>query len=223
MDTIKKDDFVEIDYTGKLPTGEVFDTTSAEDAKKAGIDGKKLSPVIIQIGKNWLLPGVEKQLEGKEFCTKYSMKLSPEEGFGKKSTKLIQLIATSKFKEQEVVPMPGMQVEIDGVVGMIRTVSGGRAIVDFNHPLAGKALEYDVTAKRKVTDTKEKLDALLKALSLKVPSKVEEGKAILSVELPEEVHKKLQEEIIACIPELKSVEFAKPEKKASPVEKSTQK
>jgi FKBP-type peptidyl-prolyl cis-trans isomerase 2 len=224
MDAIKKDDFVEVDYTGKLAeTGEVFDTTVPDVAMNAGMDGKKLAPVIIQVGKNWLLPGVEKQLEGKEIGTSYNMKLSAEEGFGKKSTKLIQLIATGKFKQQNVVPMPGMQVEIDGIMGMIRTVSGGRAIVDFNHPLAGKALDYEIVARRKVTDAKEKIDAMLKMLGLKADSKVEAGKAAITAELPEEVKKGLQEEITKAIPEIKSVEFSKPEKKESPAQKPQQK
>jgi FKBP-type peptidyl-prolyl cis-trans isomerase 2 len=224
MDTINKDDFVEVDYTGKLAeTGEVFDTTVAEKAKKAGMDGKKAAPVIIQIGKNWLLPGVEKQLEGKEIGTTYNFTLSPEEGFGKKSTKFIQLIATSKFKQQNVMPMPGMQVEIDGLIGIIRTVSGGRAIVDFNHPLAGKALEYEVVAKRKITNAKEKLDALFKILGLKADAKVEADKVTITAELPAEVQKGLSEEITKNIPEIKTVDFVKPEKKAPSVQKPEQK
>jgi FKBP-type peptidyl-prolyl cis-trans isomerase 2 len=224
MDTIKKDDFVEVDYTGRLAeTGEVFDTTIPKDAMNAGIDGSKLAPIIIQVGKNWLLPGVEKQLEGKEIGSKLSMKLSPEDGFGKKNAKLIQLIATAKFKQQDVVPMPGMQVEIDGIVGLIRTVSGGRAIVDFNHPLAGKALDYEVVAKRKVIDAKEKLDAMLKALGLKTDAKLAEGKATVAADLPAEIQKGLQEEITKSIPEISAVEFSKPEKKASSAQKSEQK
>ncbi|MFH1182032.1 MAG: peptidylprolyl isomerase [Candidatus Woesearchaeota archaeon] len=224
MDTISKDDFVEVDYTGKLAeTGEVFDTTVPEEAKKAGIESKNLSPVIIQVGKNWLLPCVEKQLEGKEVGTTYNMKLSPEEGFGKKSTKFIQLIATRKFRQQDVVPMPGMQVEIDGLIGMIRTVSGGRAIVDFNHPLAGKALEYDVIVRRKVTDAKEKIDALFKILGLKADAKVEADKATIMADLPPEVQKGLQEEITKSIPEVKTVDFLKPEKNEKPAQKPEQK
>jgi FKBP-type peptidyl-prolyl cis-trans isomerase 2 len=224
METIQKNDFIEVDYSGRLAeNGEVFDTTIPDVARNAGVDGKKLGPIIIQLGRNWLLPGVEKQLEGKEIGKEYTFKLTPEEGFGKKSSKLIQLIATSKFKQQQVVPMPGMQIEIDGVVGIIRTVSGGRAIVDFNHPLSGKDLEYTVIAKRKVTDAKEKIRALFKILGLKADVSVEAEKATITAALPEEIQKNLQEEITKIIPEIKSVEFAKPEKKENLASKPGQK
>ena len=167
INLLKKDDFIEVDYTGKLAdSGEVFDTTNAEIAKKADIPSdRKYESVVVQLGKNHLLKGIERQLEGKEIGNEYKFKVSPEEGFGKKTAKLIQLVSTAKFREQKIVPMVGMQVNIDGVVGVIRAVSGGRVIVDFNHPLAGRELEYEVVVKRKVTDVKERLGQCLRFLA----------------------------------------------------------
>ncbi|MBN2454825.1 peptidylprolyl isomerase [Candidatus Woesearchaeota archaeon] len=210
---MKKGDFVEVDYTGKLAdTGEVFDTTNAEAAKKAGMDKGNFKPIIIELGKNWLLPGIEKQLDGKELGS-YNFKVKPEEGFGKKNPKLMQLVATSKFRQQNINPMPGMQLNIDGVVGTIKAVSGGRVIVDFNHPLAGRNLDYDITVKRIVTDPKEKINAMLSILGIKADLKIEVEKAVLTPEkeLPESIRQKFSEEIKKSVPEIKSVEFGKKE------------
>ena len=85
-----------------------------------------------------------------------------EDAFGRKDTKLIQLIPTSKFRQQNIQPFPGLQLNIDGMFGTVKTVSGGRCLVDFNHPLSGKDLVYEVKLTRIVHDSKEKLAALLK-------------------------------------------------------------
>ena len=45
---------------------------------------------------------------------------------------------------QTLNPIPSLPVNIDNLNGIIRTVSGGRVIVDFNHPLSGRVLSYNV-------------------------------------------------------------------------------
>ncbi len=45
--------------------------------------------------------------------------------------------------------------------GRVLSVSGGRIRVDFNHPLAGKKLEYEVEVKEKITNAKEKIMAIM--------------------------------------------------------------
>ena len=179
---MKKGDFIELEYTGKVKDMDfVFDTTSEKEAKENNIHDAKASygPVVICIGQNHVIKGLDEQLEGKELGREYKVELSPEKGFGKKNAKLIQLVATNKFIKQEINPMPGLQVNIDGMMGMIRTVSGGRTLVDFNHPLAGKELIYDFKINKIVKDDEEKLRALLKLqLNLKdIKVNIKEGNA----------------------------------------------
>ena len=50
--------------------------------------------------------------------------------------------------------------QFDGKVGKILTLSGGRVIVDFNNPLAGKNVVYSVNVLRKISDISEKIKAL---------------------------------------------------------------
>ena len=146
MEPIKKHDFVEIEYTGKLKEDNIiFDTTDEKTAKENNLHSNTdYGPVIICVGEEQILKGLDKNIEGKEIGKEYNVDIKPEDAFGSKNAKLIQLIPTSKFKQQKIQPMPGMQLNIDGVVGTVKTVSGGRTLVDFNHPLAGKELLYKI-------------------------------------------------------------------------------
>jgi FKBP-type peptidyl-prolyl cis-trans isomerase 2 len=158
METIQKNDFVEIEFTGKSGN-EIFDTTNKEDAKKIGIEIQD-KPLIISVGNGMLLKAFDEYLEGKELNKKYSIHLEPEKAFGKRQSSMIKLIPMKVFLEKQIRPMPGMSLQIDNYVVKILAVSGGRVTVDFNNPLAGKEIDYDFIIKRKITDDSEKVNAL---------------------------------------------------------------
>jgi FKBP-type peptidyl-prolyl cis-trans isomerase 2 len=215
-ETVKKDDFVELDYTGVLKdAGVVFDTTVADVAKKEGIFDPKMSygPVSICIGQGQILPGLDSSLEGLEIGREKELLLPPERAFGRKDGKLMKLVPTSVFRKQNINPMPGLQLNIDGAVGTVRTVTGGRTIVDFNHPFAGREVIYKVTIRRKLTDDKDKVRALVElALNQKkdaVKIDIVAGKAQIEVkqEFPEELLKIVKERITALLPQVNDVEF----------------
>ncbi len=216
MDTIKENDFVEIDYTGRAADGgEVFDTTSAEVARKSNIFDERMAyePAVVCIGKRHLIAGLDRQLVGKAVGQDYTFKIPVDEGFGRKNGKLIQLIATAKFKQQDMTPFPGLQVNIDGIVGTVKAVTGGRTIVDFNHPLSGKELEYSVFVKRIVSDVSEKVKAVLRLVGISVNAvnvSVSDGNAEIEFpqEAPEQLKKDIEEKLKSTISELKVVSFA---------------
>ncbi len=213
METVKKKDFVEIEYTGKIKEDNtVFDTTDEKVAKENNLHGHDFSPAIICIGEEQVLKGIDKNLEGKSIGGEYEFDVNPEDAFGKKNAKLIQLIPTAKFRQQSIQPMPGMQLNIDGMVGTVKTVSGGRTLVDFNHPLAGKELSYKVRINKKITDDKEKLNGYLKlALGTKdFEAAVENGNAKITLknEIPKEIQEELSEKITELMSEVKKAEFA---------------
>jgi len=203
---------VEIEYTGNIKEDNtIFDTTDEKIAKENELHGHDFAPKIICVGEDQLLPGIDKNLEGKEFNKEYEMEIKPEDGFGYKNAKLIQLIPTNKFKQQNIQPMPGLQLNIDGMMGTIKTVSGGRILVDFNHPLAGKELLYKIKINKKINDDKEKLNCFVK-LSLgtgdfKIEINGENAKINLKTELPNESKEKLSKKIIELIPTIKKVDF----------------
>lgn len=213
MEKIKEHDFIEIEYTGKIKDENiVFDTTDEKIAKENNLEGHAgYEPVIICIGEQQLLKGLDKNIEGKEIGKEYDVEIKPEDAFGNKNAKLIQLVPTNKFKQQNIQPMPGMQLNIDGMVGTIKTVSGGRTLVDFNHPLSGKELLYKIKINKKITDDKEKLTGYLK-LSLGTKDFEAEinnsnAKIKLKNEIPKEAEERLKKKIIEVIPNIKNVEF----------------
>jgi len=108
--------------------------------------------------------------------------------------------------------MPGLRIEVDGTPGTIKSVSGGRVLIDFNHPLAGRVLKYQVTITNIITDLKEKVSSLLETnLHMHNNYQIEEnnGEVIIKCELPNELKEMLEIELKKRIPELKSLKLEK--------------
>src|SRR3989344_3482305 len=145
---IQKNDFIEIEFTGKA-NNEIFDTTYKEEAKKIGIEAD-VKPIIVSIGNEMLLKGLDENLEGKEIEKQYSIKIAPEKAFGSRNPSLIKTIPMKVFKEKNMNPVPGLTVQMDNYLAKILSVSGGRVIVDFNNPLAGKEIQYDFKILKKI-------------------------------------------------------------------------
>lgn len=227
-ETIKEGDFIELDYVGALKgAGLVFDTSIEAEAKKNDIfdSTSTYTPIAICIGQGQILPGLDAALIGLEIGKEHELSLPPDAAFGRKDGKLMKLVPTSVFKKQGINPGVGLQVNIDGAIGTIRTVTGGRTIVDFNHPFAGKDILYKVVIKKKITDEKEKILALIElALNQKreaIKIDINESKAIIELksEFPEALLKTLKERITTILSSIKEVEFRTPKKevKEAPV------
>ncbi|MDP2946839.1 MAG: peptidylprolyl isomerase [Nanoarchaeota archaeon] len=158
---INKNDFVEIEFTGKIAdSGEVFDTNIKEDAKKANPDIKNIKPFVLSVGHLMLPSGFDEDLIGKEAGKNYRVELNPEKAFGIRNSQLVRMIPTKLFHEQKINPERGMQLALDGQLVKVLSSSGGRTLVDFNNPLAGKNVSYEYKINRVVTDEKEKIDSL---------------------------------------------------------------
>jgi len=158
----KKGDFIEIEYTGiDLLTNTIFDTNIKEEAKKIN---PKMStkPLVVCIGEGMVVEGLDEALEDKELGKEYNIRLEPEKAFGKRYKELIKLIPMRVFTEQKVYPEKGMTLVLDNSLAKVVSVSGGRVLVDFNNPLAGKDIEYKFMIKRIVYDDKERINALQK-------------------------------------------------------------
>lgn len=206
---IKKGDFIEIDYTAKeLNENKIFDTTMQKVAEEAGLlhthepghnhdHSDQYHPIIICVGEKQVLPGLDAKIEGKDLG-KHKIKLTAEEAFGKKSAKLLKMMPMRIFKEQEIRPYVGLELNIDDQLGTVRSVSGGRVIVDFNHPLASREIEYELEIKRMVTDKKEQIESVLKLTGIKPESvtvKEKSAEIKLKAELPKEFSDMLKKEL----------------------------
>lgn len=219
MPKISKGDFVEVEYTGKTKEDNiVFDTTDEETAKKNNIYAAKMQygPVAVCIGEGQILKGLDEELEGKEAGKEYTIELTAERAFGKKDAKLIRMIPVSAFRKQGIDPQPGLEVNVDGILGIIRRVGGGRCLIDFNHPLAGKGIIYKVKINKIITDDKEKVKSYLRfALGPKIEAELKEGVAEIKVEkeLPKEIQKSINKKLVELIPSVKKTNFVIKESK----------
>src|SRR3989344_2930211 len=199
---LNENDFIEIDYIARIKDNGIFDLTKEDIAKKNNIYNKdfKYKPVIICLGKGDIIKGLDSKIIGKDIG-KYTIELNPEEGFGKKDGKLIKLVPTKEFTKQKVRPMPGIQLNLDGYIGKIISVTGGRTLVDFNSPLAGKDLIYDINIKRVVTDKKEQLKGFLDILFKDSKFELSDDEAKIEIKDidNEEMKKEIEKEILERI------------------------
>lgn len=198
--TIKNGDFVQLDYIGRVD-GKIFDLTQESVAKKENIynDHVNYGPVTIIVGAGHLLKGIDDSLVGKKVGENFTVEVPPEKGFGKKNPKLIKIIPEKSFREQKVKPYPGMQVNIDGLIGNILSAGGGRVIIDFNHPLASKTLNYEVSVLKKVDEPKEQLSSIVQMYTNLKPNKIDveisENNAKVFIEGAEKIDNHVKERI----------------------------
>ena len=217
-ETVKEHDFIELDYTGKLEDGTVFDTTLESLAKENHLHDEKMKyePLVICVGEKQLLPGLDDALQGAEIGKEHEIILTPESAFGKREVKNIRVVPLGTFKEHNVQPQPGLQIDIDGQRGVVTRVSGGRVIVNFNHPLAGRKVVYTVKINKKITDQKDQvlyfLSNTFRLPEEKIKVEVKEGKAVveLPMQLPEQITIAIGERLQE-VTSLKEVKFAKKE------------
>jgi len=175
----KKHDFVELDFSAYTKEGLLFDTTRQEDAKRAGIEKGHFEPIVVCIGEGMVLKSLDKALENKEVGKDYELVLKPEEAFGKRIPQLIKTFPISAFTEK---PIPGMFVDVNGIVGKVISVTSGRVVVDLNNPLAGKEVIYKFRINRIINENKKKIEAIAKIFNLEIKDIEEkEGKVIISL------------------------------------------
>ncbi|MEM2874290.1 MAG: peptidylprolyl isomerase, partial [Candidatus Nanoarchaeia archaeon] len=180
---------------------------------------EKKKPVIICIGAGMLLKAIDSALIERKVGDEFELELKPEEAFGARDPKLVQLTSLNIFRQHNINPVPGLQVTIDGALATIRSVSGGRVTIDFNHPLAGKVVKFWIKIRRQITDLAEKIKTLCgqdtdvsvtdKTIEISVPKEIPEGVKELKVNQLKTFISEIQEKEIKFI-----IKEAKKEKQA---------
>ena len=203
---MKDGDFIYIDYIGRVKdTGEVFDLTIEETAKKENIynPNVKYKPVPIVVGGNFVLKGLDEALLGMNVGDKKTVEIPVEKAFGERRPEFLRLIPMSVFKEQNIDPNPGSYVTINNLNGRVVSSDGGRIRVDFNHPLAGKKLEYEVEIKGDIKEDSEKVMAIVSYYTNldkeDVEVKVAEKTAEINIKNGKEMPSKVKETIFNTI------------------------
>lgn len=227
--TLKKKDFIEIEFTGKVKEGEIFDSNVKKDIEKSNLN-LKASPFVFCLGEGMFLKGVEDFLIGKNIG-EYKIELEPEKAFGKREPKLVQMIPMKVFREQKLNPSPGAIFNFDGRIGKLLTVSGGRIMVDFNNPIAGKTVVYNIKVKRKIEDINEKIKAFNEFLfKTDFKFEIKDKKLVMEIEKPlvqfVDMFKQKFKDVFGLELEIREIEEKKKagveEEKASPENKIKQ-
>lgn len=181
---MQKGDFIKINYTGKLESGEIFDITDAETAKKEGVFSEKVKygPMPVIVGANMLIQGLEKAVTSMEIGEKKDIEIEPEDAFGQRDPGLVRTVNKGVFHETAV--QPGMVVDFGGMRGRIQSISGGRVRVDFNNPLAGKKLLYHIEIMEKIDGSENRVKSILDFFDIKAETKITEKEVEISAKLP---------------------------------------
>jgi peptidylprolyl isomerase len=161
---LQKGDFILIDYTAKVKeTGEVFDTTSEEIAKKEHLykEGDIYEPKLVVIGEGWVLKALDESLTSMEVGKPATSEISPEKAFGPRDPEKVKRVPLKQLLAKEIAPTIGLRVEFNGKMATVRAVGAGRVLLDFNPPLAGKTLVYDVTVQKKLETAEEQVASLI--------------------------------------------------------------
>jgi FKBP-type peptidyl-prolyl cis-trans isomerase 2 len=211
---VQKGEFIQMHFTGKLRDGTIFDSTHPDISKQIG--SKRAGPVTICVGEHMLIPGLDEALEGKN--GKFSVTIAPDKAFGTKDPKLLKIIPTRQLLQQQIRPYPGLQLNVDGEYGIVRTVSPGRTVVDFNHPLASQEVTYDVEILGKIEDAKSQVKAIIDPIGLPyLDVEVEGTKATIKVPqmYPQPILTALDERIMK-LTSIKTVSFEQGQPPAKP-------
>ncbi|MDS0477554.1 peptidylprolyl isomerase [Natrinema sp. 1APR25-10V2] len=150
---LQEGDFVEIEYTAYTVEDEqLVDTTDPEVAEEEGVDdqGQEFKPRTIILGEGHIFDAVEDAIVGSEPGDSGTVTVPAADAFGEYDPDDVQTVSAEKIDEDD--RYPGANVQIDGQQGYISTIIGGRARVDFNHPLAGDDVEYEYTVVEEVED-----------------------------------------------------------------------
>ena len=124
-------------YTLTNSNGEELDSSAGRD------------PLKYLHGASNIVPGLEKELEGKSSGDSLKVEVQPDDGYGQVNQQLIQKVPHSAFDDAPEIK-PGMQFQAQGPSGetqhiTVKEVTEEEVTVDGNHPLAGQVLHFDVT------------------------------------------------------------------------------
>jgi len=144
---MQKNDFIRIKYTAKM--------------KENNIEFDKNEDMPLVVGAGWVMKSLDNAILKMNISDKETVEIAPEDAIGKRNDKLIKTVPTEEFKKHGQKPVPGMIINADNTIGRVLSVSGGRVKVDFNHPLAGKTLVFDIEILKKIEDNDDKIRAIV--------------------------------------------------------------
>ncbi|HZH14427.1 MAG TPA: peptidylprolyl isomerase [Archangium sp.] len=147
---IAKDSVVSIDYRLHLGDGKIIDESEPGD------------PLVYLHGYEEIVPGLEKALEGKKAGESLKVEVAPQDGYGEYDPDQVEEVPREDFP-------PDMELEAGGIVSatdedgddvefLVKEVRPKTVVIDFNDPMAGKTLHFEVTVREVRAATQEELE-----------------------------------------------------------------
>ena len=136
MAKAKAGDTVKVHYTGKLEDGSVFDSSEGRD------------PLQFTLGEGNIIPGFEKAVEGMEAGQSDTVTIEAADAYGPYRDEMLFQVKTDEVPD-DLNPQVGEQLQVrqaDGstVVVTVKEMDEKEITLDANHPLAGKALTFNI-------------------------------------------------------------------------------
>ena len=128
---------VTVHYTGSFEDGEVFDTTEGR------------APLTYVEGNREVVPGFEAAVLAMEPGERRTVTLQPREAYGEHDPRLLYVMPTIEIPNYEEL-VPGQLIYLMNGEGyqqlarVIRVADDGNTLFDFNHPMAGRTLTFDL-------------------------------------------------------------------------------
>jgi peptidylprolyl isomerase len=129
-------DTVTVHYTGKLDSGEVFDSSQGRD------------PLEFTVGSGQVIPGFDQAVDGLAVGESREVRIEPDDAYGQPREDLVVDVDRSQFPG-DADPAVGQQVQVQVAPGQNRVatiaeVADATIKLDLNHPLAGEPLTFEV-------------------------------------------------------------------------------
>jgi peptidylprolyl isomerase len=131
---VKQGDTVMVHYTGKLESGEIFDTSEGRE------------PISFTVGEGQVIRGFEEGVQGMEKGETKTITITSDEAYGPVNNELLFQVDLTQLPEgvEAGHMLHGNSPSGDVVPFIVLEVNESTAILDGNHPLAGKNLTFDV-------------------------------------------------------------------------------
>lgn len=135
---VEQGDLVHVHYTGTLEDDSVFDTSEGRE------------PLAFEAGAGDVIPGFDEGVIGMREGQRKRIVVPPEAGYGPWRPELLTQVERGAVGDQQVLPGMAVRVSTDDDVldATITEVGDDTITLDFNHPLAGKVLTFEVTVVR---------------------------------------------------------------------------
>lgn len=146
--TIKQNSVVTLHYVLKDDAGKIIDRSAQDE------------PLAYLHGHGNLVPGLERELEGKDAGDRLSARIVPADGYGERNDELVQQVPRRALKGIAKITV-GMRLQAHTPEGprpvTVTRVAGDMITLDGNHPLAGQTLNFDIAIEGVRDATEEEL------------------------------------------------------------------